>query len=176
LKKAIGLILAVVFFTACGDLKVSSYLNQPPGKETGRYRAIEIYDFETELPDVPEELLKRLPDEIANTLKSRKTRFQRISREPIEDIPAANTVVLLGEIVDYESGRDIKFEEGAVKFGESSITVQIALVDKESGEEVASGQVNGFSSLGFFRSGIVAKELYKNLAEEIVKLITQNYK
>jgi hypothetical protein len=163
-----------LLISGCGDLKITSYFDQPRVK-LSKYEALEISDFESELPDVPEEILTKLPDEVARLLGSERIGLKKIERESIEDISAENTLVLLGEITEYESGKDIKFESGAIKFGESSLTVQLALVEKATGNEVVSGQVNGFSSLGFFRRGFIAKDVYKGLAEEIVKFISENY-
>jgi len=153
----------------CGDVKTSSYFSQPEVK-LSKYAGLEITDFETKIKHLPQDALTQIPDETARLLASEKTAFRKIARESIKDIPGENTLVLLGEVTDYESGKDIRYESGALKFGEASLTVQLALVEKATGKEVATGEVNGFSSLGFTKAGV-----YKGVAKEIVKFISENY-
>ncbi len=158
-----------LLITGCGEVKTSSYFSQPESR-LGRYAGLEIADFETRIEYLPQEALTQIPDETARLLTSQKTGFRKIARESIKDIPGENTLVLLGEVTDYESGKDIRYESGALKFGEASLTVQLALVEKSTGKEIATGEVNGFSSLGFSKEGV-----YKGVAKEIVRFISENY-
>ena len=164
----------VFLMTGCGDLKTVSSFN-PPEAELGKYRALEIAHFETEIDDVPKQALTKIPDEVAKLLTSKKNSFQRVERSSIEDVPRENTLVLLGEITDYESGRSIKAKEGSVKFGEATLSVHLRLVDKATGNEIASGEVSGSSSIGYLRSGIFTEGVYKALAGQIAKSLSQNH-
>ncbi len=169
------LLLACIFslltflVAGCGNVTTSSYFSQPETK-LGKYAGLEITNFETQVEHVPSDALTQIPDETAKLLTSGKSRFQKVGRESIQDIPAENTLVLLGEVIDYQSGKNIKYEGGALKFGEVALTIQLALVEKTTGKEIATGEVNGFNSLGFTDAG-----LYKGMAEEIVKFIYENY-
>jgi hypothetical protein len=163
------LLLILLLATGCGNITTSSHFSQPDTR-LGKYAGLEITNFETQIEHVPSDVLTQIPDETAKLLISGKSRFQKVGRETIQDIPAENTLVLLGEIIDYQSGKSVKYEGGALKFGEVALTVQLALVEKNTGKEIATGEVNGFNSLGFTDAG-----LYKGMAEEIVKFIYQNY-
>ncbi|MEE8043984.1 MAG: hypothetical protein V3T32_02505 [Thermodesulfobacteriota bacterium] len=46
----------------------------------------------------------------------------------------------------------------------------MALLDKATGNEIATGEINGFSSMGF-----MAKDIYESMAKEIVKYILEIY-
>jgi hypothetical protein len=161
--------LLVLLISGCGSVKTSSYFNEPQVK-LNNYAGLEISDFETKIPYLPKDALTQIPDETARLLTSENTGFGKVGRGPLKDIPGESTLVLLGEVTEYQSGKNIKFEGGAIKFGEASLTVQLAIVEKETGKEVVTGEVNGFSSLGFTKSGI-----YKGVAEEIVKFVSENY-
>jgi len=161
--------LLVLLSAGCGSVKTSSYFDEPQVK-LDSYAGLEISDFETKIPYLPKDALTQIPDETASLLTSKNSGFQKVGRQPLKDIPDQSTLVLLGEVVEYQSGKNFKFEGGAVKFGEASLTVQLVIVEKETGREIVTGEVNGFSSLGFTKAGI-----YKGVAEEIVKFISENY-
>ena len=161
--------LILLLAAGCGNITTSSHFS-PPEAKLGKYAGLEITNFETQVENVPSDALIQIPDETAKLLTSGKSRFQKIGRESIQDIPAENTLVLLGEVIDYQSGKSVKYEGGGLKFGEVALTVQLALVEKTTGKEIATGEVNGFNSLGFTDAG-----LYKGMAEEIVKFINENY-
>ena len=158
----------------CGDLKVDSSFN-PPATKLAKFKALEIADFETQIDNVPKAALTTIPDEVAKLLASKKNTFQKVERGKIEDVPAEDTLILLGEITDYQSVKSFKAEGGALKFGVASLSIQIRLVEKATGEEVAAGEVSGSSSIGFLRDVGVTQGVYKGLAEEIVNSISQNH-
>jgi hypothetical protein len=165
----------LIFLTAgCGDLKTVSSFN-PPEAQLSKYRALEIADFGTEIDDVPKQALTEVPDELAKLLASKKDSFQRVERSSIGDVPPENTLVLLGEVTDYQSGKSFKAKEGSVKFGEAVLTIHLRLVEKATGDEIASGEVSGSSSIGFLRGGIITEGVYKALAGQIAKSLSQNH-
>ena len=81
---------------------------------------------------------------------------------------------MLAEIVGIQSSKDFKFNKGALKFGETSISIQIALVQKDNGKEILTGEVAGFSSIGLFE-GSSSDKFQHSIANEIVELIAANY-
>mgnify|MGYP001772914394 FL=1 len=164
----------IFLIVGCGDLKTVSSFN-PPESKLSKYKALEIADFETQIDSVPKDALTAIPDEVAKLLASQKNTFQKIERREIEDAPAEDTLILLGEVTDYQSGKSIKAKEGAIKFGEASLSIHIRLVDKATGNEIASGEVSGSSSIGFLKSVGVTKGVYRGIAEEIVKSISQGH-
>ncbi|HSE83353.1 MAG TPA: hypothetical protein VLB01_02250 [Thermodesulfobacteriota bacterium] len=167
-------IIVMFLTTGCGGLKVYSDL-EPPDTELSEYRALEIADFETEIPDVPDDALTKIPDEVAEQLNSKRGGFEEVERGVINNVPPEETLVLIGVVTDFQSGADVEFEGGSVRFGEAAILIQISLVEEATGREISTGSVGGFSSFGFFRGGIVKKRVYEDLAQEIVKFISDNY-
>ena len=166
--------LIFILLSGCGDVKTSSYFT-PPKSKLDKYEALEIFDFETSIPDFPEDALTKIPNDVEKLLNTKKDLFKEVSRGNIEQIPADKTLVLLGEVASFVPGSDIKFEGGAVKFGEVTVTLKLALVQKDSGKEITSGDVSGFSSLAILRSGALGKDMYEIIANEIVKFISENY-
>ncbi len=169
LSSFITFYLLLFLITGCGTVKTSSSFSDP-GVKLDRYAGLEISDFETKIEFVPKDALTQIPDETASLLSSKNRGFQKIGRGELKEIPDEDTLVLLGEVIEYQSGKNFKFEGGALKIGEASLTVQLAIVEKATGKEIVTGEVNGFSSLGFTKSGI-----YKGVSEEIVKFISENY-
>jgi len=167
-------IIVTLLITGCGGLKMYSDF-EPPDTELSEYRALEIADFETEIPDVPEDALTKIPDEVAKQLDSKRGGFEEVERGVIDNVPPEETLVLVGIITDYQSGTDVEFEGGSVRFGEAALSLQFSLVEEATGREISTGNVGGFSSFGFFRGGLVRKGVYEDLAKEIVKFISDNY-
>ncbi|MGQ0793645.1 MAG: hypothetical protein ACT4NX_06085 [Deltaproteobacteria bacterium] len=174
IKSTLTLIILIIAAAGCGDIKTTSYFDEPK-VALGNYIAIEITDFESDLQNVGDALLKDVPDEVSRLINSGRSGL-RAKRAAIEDVPAERVLVLLGEVVEADSGSNLKLEGGAIKFGESSLTIQLAIVEKQTGDEITTGQVNSSSSLGFFRRGFVAKETYEALAEEIASFVSANYR
>ncbi|HEX3035059.1 MAG TPA: hypothetical protein VHT73_07990 [Thermodesulfobacteriota bacterium] len=167
-------IIVTLLIAGCGGLKIYSDF-EPPDTELGEYRALEIADLETEIPDVPDEALTKIPDEVAKMLASKRNGFEEIEREAIYNVPPEETLVLIGIIIDYQSGTDVEFEGGSMRFGEAALGIQLSLVEEATGREITYGTVNGFSSFGFLRGGLIREGVYESLAKEIVKFISDNY-
>jgi len=155
------------------NLETSSYYSKPE-RLLRNYKAFEITDFEFYDENIPEILRTQIPDEVEGKLIQSNIGFQSINYGPIKNVPSDQTIVMLAEIVDVQSSKDFKFNKGSLKFGETSISIQIALIQKDTGEEILTAEVAGFSSLGFFKSRSANK--FKNsIANEIVELIAANY-
>ncbi|HSG30015.1 MAG TPA: hypothetical protein VLB82_00550 [Thermodesulfobacteriota bacterium] len=172
--KIILLAILSVFVLNCGTLgklDTSSYYSKP---ETllRSYTAFEITDFESYDETIPLILKTQIPGEVENQLIQSNIGFQTINYGPIDNVPASETIIMLAEIVDVQSSKDFKFDKGALKFGESSISIQIALVQKDNGREILTAEVAGFSSLGFGKS---ADKFKDKIANEIVEVIAANY-
>ena len=164
----IPLILLSMLNSACTNIKTSSYFT-PTKTKLSDFKAIQFETFETEIEDFPKDALTKIPDQAAALLAT-KNKFQEVKYGEIENIPAEDTIVLLGEVSEYRPSSDISFEGGGLKFGEVSVSLKLAIVNKATGDEISTGEVNGFSSMGF-----MAKDIYESLAEEIVKYIIENY-
>ncbi len=160
--------ISLIILSSCGGIKTTSYF-VPPKQRLQNFEGLEIEDLVTEIEDFPKEGLTEIPTKVA-VLVSSKNKFKEVTHGKIENIPATDTLVLLGEVSEYRPSSDISFEGGGLKFGEVSVTIKLALLEKATGNEVSTGEVNGFSSLGF-----MAKDIYESLASEIVKFIMESY-
>jgi hypothetical protein len=158
----------VLTIVGCGEIKTTSYFT-PTKTKLKDFQAVQFENFETEIDDFPKEALAKIPAESAALLDS-KNKFKEVSNTEITNIPASDTVIVLGEVAEFRPSSDVSFEGGGIKFGEVSITIKLALLDKATGNEIATGEINGFSSLGF-----MAKDIYESMAKEIVKYILEIY-
>lgn len=169
---AFGIFLPLMLLSllnlSCTNIKTSSYFT-PTKTKLGDFKAIQFETFETKIEDFPKEALTKVPEKTAALLAT-KNKFQEVKFGKIENIPAEDTLVLLGEVSEYRPSSDISFEGGGLKFGEVSVAIKLAIVNKATGDEISTGEINGFSSMGF-----MAKDIYESLAEEIVKYIIENY-
>lgn len=163
-----SLILLAMATSGCMNIKTTSYFT-PTKTQLRNFQAVQFETFETQIEDFPEEALTKVPEQAAALLES-KNKFKEVKFGEIENIPAEDTIVVLGEVSEYRPSSDISFEGGALKFGEVSIALKLAIVNKATGDEISTGEVNGFSSTGF-----MAKDIYESLAEEIVKYIIEGY-
>lgn len=162
------IVASSVLITGCTNIKTSSYFT-PTKTKLSEFQAVQFETFVTEIEDFPEEALTKVPDKAAGLLAS-KNKFKEVKFGEIENIPAGDTLVVLGEVSEYRPSSDITFEGGGLKFGEVSIAIKLAVVNKATGDEISTGEVNAFSSMGF-----MAKDIYESLAEEIVKYIVEGY-
>lgn len=162
--------LAFIAFalTGCGEIKTTSYFT-PTKTKLKEFQAVQFEAFETEIEDFPKEALVKIPAESAALLDS-KNKFKEVSNSEITNIAASDTIIILGEVAEFRPSSDISYEGGGIKFGEVSITIKLALLDKATGNEIATGEINGFSSMGF-----LAKDIYESMAKEIVKYIMEIY-
>ena len=174
MKKNLTLLLIVpIAFIAfvlsgCGEIKTTSYFT-PTKTKLRDFQAVQFENFETEIDDFPKEALVKIPAESAALLDS-EGKFKEVSNSNITNIPASDTIIVLGEVAEFRPSSDVSYEGGGIKFGEVSITIKLALLDKATGNEIATGEINGFSSLGF-----LAKDIYESMANEIVKYILEIY-
>lgn len=162
----------LILLASCGDLKTTSYFSQPAERLTD-YSAVEVHDFESRIEKFPNKALSEIPDRIAEKLRSAGL-FSTASRSDVSNTPADQTVVLLGEITEFQSAGDVEYEGGALKFGEVNMTLSLAMVEKRTGEEIASGEVSSFSSMGFLQGDIFGDSLYDQIADEVVDFVRKN--
>ena len=160
-------VLALVV-SGCTNIDTTSYFT-PTKTKLRDFKAMQFGTFETQIADFPKDALTKIPDKAAALLAS-ENKFKEVKYGEIDNIPAEDTIVLLGEVTDYRPSSDFSFKGGALKFGEVSISIKLALVNKATGDEIASGEVNGFSSTGF-----MAKDIFQSMAEEVIKYVNEAY-
>jgi hypothetical protein len=164
----ISFAVLALLVSACTNIDTTSYFT-PTKTKLRDYQAVEFDTLETQIADFPKDALTKIPDKAAGLLASEK-KFKEVKFGEIENIPAENTIVVLGEVTDYRPSSEFSFEGGALKFGEVSISIKLALVNKATGDEIATGEVNGFSSTGF-----MSKDIFQSMSEEVVKYINEAY-
>ena len=164
----VPLLLFAFILSGCGEIKTTSYFT-PTKTKLRDFQAVQFENFETEIEDFPKEALAKIPAESAALLDS-QNKFKEVSNSEITNIPASDTVIILGEVSEYRPSSDISYEGGGIKFGEVSITIKLAVLNKATGDEIATGEINGFSSMGF-----MAKDIYESMAKEIVKYLMEIY-
>ncbi len=164
----ISFIFLILVTSGCTNIKTTSYFT-PTKTKLSDFQAVQFETFETQIEDFPKEALTKIPDQAAELLAT-KNKFREVKYGEIENVPAEDTIVLLGEVSEYRPSSDVSFEGGALKFGEVSVALKLAIVNKATGDEISTGEVNGFSSMGF-----MAKDIYESLAQEIVKYIIEGY-
>ncbi len=159
----------IIFFLllSCGNLKTSSIFEQP-NSSLRDFDALEIRDFETNIPNFSNDSLTQIPLFIEQG--ARNFHFQKVKYGNITSVDEEKTLVLLGEITEYESGGKIKYESGALKFGEVNLNISIAIVEKGTGNEIVRGEIASFSSFGFS----AGEKFQKSVANEIIKFLAQN--
>ncbi len=163
----------LLFTTACGNLKTTSHFDTPQ-TNIEKYRFLEIHTFETQEENVPKDVLTKIPLKMAEKVKEEKLGFSEVKYGEETSFPPSETLVLLGEIVNFESPSDVRYEGGKLKFGEFSLDISVVLLEKGTGKEIASGNISSFSSLGFLSSGAFSDKLYEQIAQEIVEFIRNN--
>lgn len=167
MRKNFFYLTLLFFLISCGSLKTSSIFEEP-SLNLRNYHALEIRDFETNIPNFSNDSLTQIPLFIAEGAQD--FHFQEVKHGNITSVDEHKTLVLLGEITEYESGGKIKYEKGALKFGEVNLNISVAIVEKHTGNEVVRGEIVSFSSFGF-KAG---EKFHKSVANEVIKFLAQN--
>lgn len=173
MKTNITILTAVlIMLVSCGDLKTTSYFSQPASR-LADYSSIEVHEFSSRTERFPKKALSEIPQRITEKLKTSGL-FAEAVRADQSTAPSDETIVLLGEVVEFKSAGDVEYEGGALKFGEVDMTFSVAMVEKGTGEEIASGEISSFSSMGFMQGEVFEDSLYDQIADEIIDFIRQN--
>jgi len=170
-KLTLTLILAIVALISCTNVQTTSYFSSSKVKLSD-YSALEIQEFESAAENFPEEALTIIPNLVVEKLRAKNLKFDKIAYGDIDDVPPEKTLVLLGEIIKYVGGGEVNYDSGNVKFGEIDINVDIVILQKSNGRDVASGEVSSLNTASFLGG---TDKMYQQIADEIVKYILQNY-
>jgi len=170
-KLTITLIFLIFAFNSCANIQTTSYFSSSKVKLSD-YTALEIHEFESAAENFPEEALTIIPNLIAEKLREKKLKFDKVSFGEIEGIDQEKTLVLLGEITKYIGGGDVNYSSGNVKFGEVDINIDIVILQKSNGRDIASGEVSSLNTASFLGG---ADKMYNQIADEVVKYILKNY-
>lgn len=171
--KNLSLLIPVTLFVliSCTNVQTTSYFSSPKAKLSD-YSALEIQEFESSAENFPEDALTIIPSLLADKLRSRNLKFDEIIYGEVTNVSPEETLVVLGEISKYVGGGDVRYESGNVKFGEVDINLDIVILQKSNGRDIASGEVSSFNSASFLGG---TDKMYDEIANEIVKYILQNY-
>ena len=161
---------AFILLQSCANVQTTSYIPSPKAS-IGSYDAIEIHEFESAVVNFPEEGLIEIPNLIAEKLRDNNTSFKEVAYGEISNTQPQKTLVVLGEISNYVGSGDVRYETGNVKFGEIVINVDIAILQKSNGREIASGEINSFNSASFLGG---KGKMFEEIANEVTNYILQN--
>ena len=170
-KLTITLLFAIFALISCANVQTTSYFSSAKVKLRD-FSAIEIQEFESAAENFPEEALTIIPNLVAEKLRSKNLKFDKVSYGEIDSASPEETLVLLGEITKYVGGGEVNYESGNVKFGEVDINVDIVILQKSNGRDIASGEVSSLNTASFLGG---TDKMYQQIADEIVKYILQNY-
>ena len=169
IKTIFPLIAVSLLMLSCGQVKTSSHFTAP-SNNIKTYKALEITDFITDIEKLPKEMTTALPGAIEKKLNEHPTHFKEVKHGNVTSVLPRETLVLLGEIKEFKSGSDIRIEGGAIKFGEFYIYISLAVVEKDTGNEITTGEVVGFSSMSFSKG----EKSFDLIADEVLKFIVKN--
>jgi len=133
---------------------------------------MEIQEFESAAENFPKEALTVIPNLVVEKLRAKNLNFEKIAFGDIDTVAPEKTLVLLGEIGKYVGGGEVNYDSGNVTFGETDINVDIAILQKSNGRDIASGEVSSLNTASFLGG---TDKMYQQIADEIVKYILQNY-
>jgi len=170
-KLAITLLFAIFALISCANVQTTSYFSSAKVKLSD-FSALEIQEFESAAENFPEEALTIIPNLVAEKLRAKNLKFDKVSYGEIDSVSPEETLVLLGEITKYVGGGEVNYESGNVKFGEVDINVDIVILQKYNGRDIASGEVSSLNTASFLGG---TDKMYQQISDEIVKYILQNY-
>lgn len=158
------LLIGVIILLAvsCGSQR--TFQANQPEKGLGRYVIVEIPDFKTPLDFVPADAVWRIPNRVAEKLRSEEV-FVGVSRSSV-DI-SDRVLVLKGSIVGFAPR---KWYEQIV--GTVTVTANVRFIDKADDSVAAEATFEGVSKGGAISGGIPFA--YRRLADEIVQYIKLN--
>lgn len=170
-KLTLTLILATFAIISCTNVQTTSYFSSSKVKLSD-YSALEIQEFESAAENFPKEALTEIPNLVVEKLRSKNLQFEKIAFGDIDSVPPEKTLVLLGEIGKYVGGGEVNYDSGNVTFGETDISIDVAILQKSNGRDIASGEVSSLNTASFLGG---TDKMYQQIADEIVKYILQNY-
>ena len=170
-KLTLTFLIATFALISCTNVQTTSYFSSAKVKLSD-FSAIEIHEFESAAENFPEEALTLIPQLVVDKLKTKNLKFDKIAFGEIDTLPPEATLVLLGEIGKYVGGGEVNYDSGNVTFGEVDINVDIAILQKSNGRDIASGEVSSLNTASFLGG---TSKMYEQIADEIVKYILQNY-
>ncbi len=168
-KNGSSVTLYLIIFTLCVSLlgcgSRRTFETQAPTQNLASYILLEIPDFHTEQPNVPQDLLWTIPNQIAKEMKEENI-FAGVSRAPL-DI-SEGVLILDGTIVE------VKPKEWYRQLVENAkIVVRVRLIDKQENIVIAEAFFEGTAKWGILGGARVFADM--RLIDEIVDYLKQNY-
>ena len=170
-KLTITLLFIIFAVSSCTNVQTTSYFSSSKVKLSD-FSALEIREFESAAENFPEDALTIIPNLIAEKLNQKKLSFKKVSFGEIDSVSPDETLVLLGEVTKYVGGGDVNYSSGNVKFGEVDINIDIVILQKSNGRDIASGEVSSVNTASFLGG---SDKMYNQIADEVVKYILKNY-
>lgn len=156
--------ILLFLITSCGSKR--TFEIQPPIQRLAAYPLLEIPDFKSNVPQTPDQLTWKLPNEIENKLVDKEL-FVGISRSPV-DI-SEDVLVLQGTITEIYP---LEWYKQIVK--SVTIEINVKFIEKNSGNIVAEANFEGKAKWGILGGTRVFADI--RVVDEIVAYIERKYK
>lgn len=163
-KLLLSVFFTIFLLTSCGAKR--TFEKQSPIQRLAAYSILEISDFNTNVPETPEQLPWKLPNEIENKLFDREL-FVGISRSPV-DI-SEDVLVLQGTITEIYP---LEWYKQIVK--SVTIAINVKFIEKSSGNLVAEADFEGKAKWGILGGTRVLADI--RVVDEIVAYIERKYR
>lgn len=172
--KILSFILVAGLLVAAGCGAQRTLVLKPAETKLSRFAALEVPAFQSNVPNVPEEVTQGLAKKVIEMLKEEGL-FPQVAITVASGPSAAKVLVFNGTVIQYEPGSRVTrwFWGGIGSAGEASLTVKAVLIDRETGQVIAEGHMQGTIASGWF--GGSTTETHNKVAEEIVKFIKNYY-
>ncbi len=156
--------IILFLLSSCGSKR--TFEKQPPIQRLAAYSILEIQDFSSTVPQTPEQLPWKLPNDIEDKLIDKEL-FVGISRSPV-DI-SENVLVLQGTITEIYP---LEWYKQIVK--SVTIAINVKFVEKDTGNIVADADFEGKAKWGILGGTRVFADI--RVVDEIVAYIERKYK
>lgn len=163
-KLLLSVFFTIFLLTSCGAKR--TFEKQPPIQSFAAYSILEIQDFSSIVPQTPEQLPWKLPNEIENKLVDNEV-FVGISRSPV-DI-SEDVLVLQGTITEIYP---LEWYKQIVK--SVTIAINVKFIEKSSGNLVAEADFEGKAKWGILGGTRVLADI--RVVDEIVAYIERKYR
>ena len=154
----------MLFILSCGGSK-RTFETQSPTQDLSTYVVLEIPDFKSSVPHVPEQSLWQIPNDLAKKLEYNKT-FVGVSRGAVDITDGV--LILDGIITDIQPP---EWYKQIVK--DVTITTNVRLIDKAESLVIAEVYFEGTAKWGLLGGTSVFADI--RLVDEIINYLEQKF-
>lgn len=159
---SLTILLGLIY--SCGSRR--TFEKQPPIQRLAAYQLLEIPDFNSQVPQTPDQLTWNLPNQIEKKLKENNL-FVGVSRSPLD--LSREVLVLQGTIIEISP---IEWYKQILK--SITLRVNIQFIEKTTGNIIADVEFEGEAKWGIFGGTRVLADI--RVVDEIVAYIERKYR